>query len=155
MGIVFSLWRCLQRFWALRNRVASSLEASPVPVSIFTVQSLIGQQGVRVCVRVQSHVERLSVVSSSRHRRWAVLANSCFTVCFWHFKKLPDREHFGAVSPAAGTHMWCHHSVLRQTHHPLAGDMASKSGFYPLTGTPRNTFAKKYFLVKLFSWLHI
>ena len=35
---------------ALRNRVVKSLEASPVPVSIFTIWPLIGQQGVEAHV---------------------------------------------------------------------------------------------------------
>ena len=70
MAIVFALCRCLRRFLALRNRVANSLEASPVPESIFTVQPLIGRQGVCVWRLMLCHKVPLCHLSPSVEPLW-------------------------------------------------------------------------------------
>lgn len=70
MAIVFPLCRCLWRFLAPRNKVANSLEASLVPVSIFTVQLLIGQQGVCVWKLMLCHKVPLCHLSPSVEPLW-------------------------------------------------------------------------------------
>lgn len=59
-----SLWTSLE-ILALRNREVNSLEASPVPVSIFIVQSLIGQEGVYVWKLMLCHKVPLCHLSPS------------------------------------------------------------------------------------------
>lgn len=70
MAIVLALCRCLQRILALRNGVANSLEASPDPVSIFTVQPLIGQQGVCVWRLMLCHKVPVCHLSCSVELLW-------------------------------------------------------------------------------------